>query len=61
MSEADDYGAISNGAKPTGERIDQERREALKRFAKYTAPAMLGLLLSAENGMATVPPCSTCP
>jgi hypothetical protein len=30
----------------TAESIDQERREALKRFAKYTAPAMLAVLMS---------------
>ena len=30
----------------TEERIDQERREALTRLAKYTAPAMLAVLMS---------------
>jgi len=59
MSEADDYAAAANGVEPTAEHIDQERRKALKRFAKYTAPAMLGLLLSVQNGMEGVP-CSNC-
>ena len=39
----------------TGERIDHERREALTRLAKYTAPAMLALLMSVEKGRAA--PC----
>jgi hypothetical protein len=30
----------------TGESIDHERREAIKRLAKYTAPAMLAVLLT---------------
>jgi hypothetical protein len=38
----------------TEERIDQERREALTRLAKYTAPAMLAVLMSTTAG-ATVP------
>jgi electron transfer flavoprotein alpha subunit len=42
----------------TEERIDQERREALTRLAKYTAPAMLAVLLSVEQGGATAPPIS---
>ena len=42
----------------TEERIDQERREALRRLAKYTAPAMLAVLLSVEQGGATAPPIS---
>jgi hypothetical protein len=40
------------------ERIDDSRREAMMRLAKYTAPAMLALLLSADKGMAT--PCTSC-
>jgi hypothetical protein len=43
MSEAD--GVASNGEHQTEERIEQERREALK----YTAPAVLAVLLSAER------------
>jgi hypothetical protein len=38
----------------TEERIDQERREALTRLAKYTAPAMLAVLMSTTAG-ATAP------
>ena len=34
----------------TGERIDQGRREALARLAKYTAPAMLAMLMSQQAG-----------
>ena len=41
----------------TEERIDQERREALTRLAKYTAPAMLAVLMATAAG-ATVPPIS---
>ena len=46
--------------KQTEERIDQGRREAITRLAKYTAPAVLAVLLSAEQGRALVcasPPC----
>jgi hypothetical protein len=50
MSEADD--AAGKGAEQTGERIDQERREALSRLAKYTAPVMLAVLMSASAGAA---------
>ena len=50
MSEADD--AAAKGAEQTGERIDQERREALSRLAKYTAPVMLAVLMSASTGPA---------
>jgi hypothetical protein len=41
-------------AEQTGENIDRERREALARLAKYTAPAMLAVLMSTSAG-ATVP------
>jgi hypothetical protein len=44
VSEAD--GSACKGAGQTGERIDQERREALTRLAQYTAPAMLAVLMS---------------
>ena len=44
----------------TEERIDQERREALTRLAKYTAPAMLAMLLSVERGGATGTCVSNC-
>ena len=43
MSEVD--GAVGKGEQ-TGEYIDQGRREALARLAKYTAPAMLAVLMS---------------
>jgi hypothetical protein len=39
----------------TEERIDQGRREAVMRLAKYTAPAMLAVLLSVDQAGAT--PC----
>jgi hypothetical protein len=42
MSEADN-------ASGKGERIDHERREAVLRLAKYTAPAMLAVLVSQAN------------
>jgi hypothetical protein len=51
MSEFD--GAAGKGEQQTGERIDHERREALTRLAKYTAPAMLAVLMSAADSRAT--------
>jgi hypothetical protein len=45
MSKVD--GGVGKGEQ-TGERIDLERREAVMRFAKYTAPAMLAVLISAQ-------------
>ena len=39
-------------APQSGERIDHERREALTRLAKYTAPAMLAVLMSAADSRA---------
>ena len=41
------------------ERVDDSRRDAMMRLAKYTAPAMLALLLSADKGMALT--CTSCP
>jgi hypothetical protein len=38
-------GAAGKDEGQAGERIDQERREAVLRLAKYTAPAMLAVLL----------------
>ena len=38
----------------TGERIDHERREALARLAKYTAPVMLAVLMSASRSEALI-------
>ena len=41
----------------TEERIDQGRREAVMRLAKYTAPAMLAVLLSVDQAGAQLPKC----
>ncbi len=38
------------------ERVAASRREAMMRLAKYTAPAMLALLLSADKVMAVTSP-----
>jgi len=54
MSEADAHSSASGGAEQTVERIDKERREALTRLAKYTAPAMLAVLMSVEYSRATM-------
>jgi hypothetical protein len=43
MSKVDDKG------EQTGEGIDHDRREALLRLAKYTAPVMLAVLVSSAN------------
>ena len=53
MSKSDDK--TTPGAKQSGERIDNGRREALVRFGKYTAPAMLAMLASVDGGMAHTP------
>jgi hypothetical protein len=47
MSETDDVAA-------GGERIDYKRREALTRLAKYTAPAMLAVLVSVSESRAVI-------
>jgi hypothetical protein len=52
MSEAG--GLAGKGEEQTGEGIDHERREALTRLAKYTAPAMLAVLLSAAESRALI-------
>jgi hypothetical protein len=39
------------------ERVDDSRRDAMMRLAKYTAPAMLALLLSTDKSMAL---CTSC-
>lgn len=50
-------GSERNPADPladqTGEDTDQDRREAILRLAKYTAPAMLAMLLSDKTMAAT--------
>ncbi len=40
------------------ERVDDSRRAAMMRLAKYTAPAMLALLLSTDKSMAQH--CTSC-
>jgi hypothetical protein len=45
---------VGKGEEQTGERIDHERREALVRLAKYTAPVMLAVLVSTAEGRATM-------
>jgi hypothetical protein len=57
MSEAEAHSSASGGAEQTVERIDKERREALTRLAKYTAPAMLAVLMSVEYSRATMVVC----
>ena len=53
MSKADTQKATP-GTEQSGERINDRRREALVRFGKYTAPAMLAML-AANKGMAQIP------
>jgi len=50
--------AAGKGVEQTEEHIDHERREALTRLAKYTAPAMLAVLMATTTAGATVPPIS---
>jgi hypothetical protein len=60
MTEVDAGGSAIGGSEQTEELVNPERREALVRFAKYTAPAMLALLVSVEDAAAGV--CvSACP
>ena len=60
VSETDAGGAAIDGREQAEELVDPERREVLARLAKYTAPAMLALLVSAEDSAALV--ClSACP
>jgi hypothetical protein len=42
-------------AEKSGQDIDQGRREALMRLAKYTAPAMLAVLLPLADANAQKP------
>jgi hypothetical protein len=46
MSEADDRGSTNESTEQT-EMLG--RRDAVKRFAKYTAPVMLAVLISASG------------
>ncbi len=47
-------GSAVNGSKQPEELTNPERREALVRLAKYTAPAMLAVLVSTEDAAAGV-------
>jgi endosialidase-like protein len=60
VSETDAGGAAVDGREQADELVNPDRREVLARFAKYTAPAMLALLVSTEESTALV--ClSACP
>jgi len=48
MSKPDDHGPADERAEQTEGLVDQGRRDALMRFAKYTPPAMLAVLISAS-------------
>jgi hypothetical protein len=54
MSEAEAGGSVAKGSEQTEGLVNPERREALLRLAKYTAPAMLAVLVSAEDAAAGV-------
>ena len=54
MSKADTQKATP-GTEQSGERVDNQRREALIKFGKYTAPAMLAMLATADKGIALPP------
>jgi hypothetical protein len=58
MSQTDGDGAAGKGAERTEERINHERREAVMRLAKYTAPAMLAVLLAMDQADAVCIPTS---
>lgn len=53
MKTDDGRSACDPGVDRTGDDTDQVRRDALLRLAKYTAPAMLALLLSNEAAVAS--------
>ena len=55
MSKTEARGSADEGTEHTEERIDQGRRDALTLFAKYTAPAMLAMLVSLEQGSSSNP------
>jgi hypothetical protein len=52
ISETLNGGSADENARPAEEHINQERREALTRLAKYTAPAMLAVLVSVVESRA---------
>jgi hypothetical protein len=51
---SDDQGGHDGTADESRDEIDLERRHALGRLALYTAPVMLGLLLSEPAASATL-------
>ncbi len=51
MSKPNNHGAADDGAEQTDELVN--RRKAVARFAAYTAPAMLAVLMSTREGKAT--------
>ena len=51
MSKSSERNSVEPRADQAGNVTDQDRREAIIRLAKYTAPAMLAMLLS-EKAMA---------
>ena len=53
-SKSDDQGGRDGTADESRDEIDLERRHALGRLALYTAPVMLGLLLSQPAASATI-------
>ena len=53
MSADSERSARDPGAERTGDDADQARRNAVLRLAKYTAPAMLALLLSNKAAVAS--------
>jgi hypothetical protein len=55
MSEPDRRGSVDDGAERAQKLVNRGRRDVLTSFAKYTAPAMLAVLMSVEKGGAT--PC----
>ena len=57
MSKADTEKPTS-GTEQGGERIDNQHREALLRFGKYRAPALVAMLASVNKGTAQIPPIS---
>ena len=54
MTQTDAGGSAIVGPQRTEDLVNPERREALVRLAKYTAPAMLALLVSVEDAAAGV-------
>ncbi len=53
MSKPNSHGATDDCAEQTDELVN--RRNAVARFAAYTAPAMLAVLMSTREGKAVAP------